>query len=263
VRMPAGFYQHYEKFDEGQRLFVGIGPLERVRVQQIMTAAFPPPPGRVVDIGGGTGVHASWLVDRGYEVDLVDLVPRHVDIAKDICPAFVGDARSLPFGDGVYDAALMGGPLYHLPERSDRLRALGEAWRVLKPGGVLVGVALSPYQRLVDLFITRRVNNPGDRRHALLMAKTGQLTYDGRRLGTGFAHHPQILRAEVEEAGFEAIVVKAVESLIWMGVGRTALWPDPGYEKKALEMAAWLDTAPSILGMSPHLAVIAQRGPGA
>ena len=46
-----------------------------------------------------------------------------------------GDARALPFADASADALLLLGPLYHLQERADRLRALREAARVLRPGG--------------------------------------------------------------------------------------------------------------------------------
>jgi hypothetical protein len=42
-----------------------------------------------------------------------------------------GDARSLAEDDGSYDAVLLLGPLYHLTERTDRVRALAEHDRVI------------------------------------------------------------------------------------------------------------------------------------
>lgn len=42
----------------------------------------PAPPSRVLDVGGGTGVHARRLVARGYRVHLIDVVPDHVDQAR-------------------------------------------------------------------------------------------------------------------------------------------------------------------------------------
>jgi ubiquinone/menaquinone biosynthesis C-methylase UbiE len=47
----------------------------------------------------------------------------------------VGDARDLDLSDASVDAVLLLGPLYHLRRRADRLRALGEARRVVRPSG--------------------------------------------------------------------------------------------------------------------------------
>ena len=83
-----------------------------------------------------------WLAAGGYDVHLVDPVPRHVEQAlaasapqpdHPLASAAVGDARSLPHGQGTADAVLLMGPLYHLPAREQRLAALREALRVLKP----------------------------------------------------------------------------------------------------------------------------------
>jgi 2-polyprenyl-3-methyl-5-hydroxy-6-metoxy-1,4-benzoquinol methylase len=35
----------------------------------------------VLDVGGGSGVHAQWLAAGGYPVHLVDPVPRHMAAA--------------------------------------------------------------------------------------------------------------------------------------------------------------------------------------
>jgi hypothetical protein len=52
------------------------------------------------DIGGGTGTYAAWIADRGYDLDLVDVVPGHVEQPREISrrlqrgfSAHVGDAR--------------------------------------------------------------------------------------------------------------------------------------------------------------------------
>ena len=57
-------------------------------------------------------------------------------MAKPSCSR--ADARALSFADQSADVVLFLGPLYHLCEKSDREKALGEAWRVLKPRGRLV-----------------------------------------------------------------------------------------------------------------------------
>ena len=59
---------------------------------------------------------------------IVDITPRHVEkaqaeLASTGVTAEVGDARDLPVADASYDVVLLFGPLYHLVERADRLRA--------------------------------------------------------------------------------------------------------------------------------------------
>nr|PZN23566.1 MAG: hypothetical protein DIU78_13675 [Pseudomonadota bacterium] len=73
----------------------------------------------------------------GYTVHLVDPVRRLVEEAQrgsaaspnPIATYRVGDARKLAFGDGIADGVLLLGPLYHLTEAAERLRALREAHR--------------------------------------------------------------------------------------------------------------------------------------
>ena len=67
-----------------------------------------------------------------------------------LASAEVGDARHLPHGDATADAVLLLGPLYHLVEREDRLACLREIRRVLRPGGLVWGAAISRFASLFD-----------------------------------------------------------------------------------------------------------------
>src|SRR3954453_6597344 len=119
-----GFYTR--GYDEAGRLARAKNVLELVRTRVLLRARLPAPPARVLDVGGGTGAHAAWLAEQGYELGLVDLGPAHVRAASAFqgVEARVGDARALEETDGSVDACLLLGPLYHLPERDDRLAAL-------------------------------------------------------------------------------------------------------------------------------------------
>src|SRR5436309_2720899 len=82
-------------------------------------------------LGGGPGRYARWLAGSGYTVRHRDLVPLHIEqLAADIeeddldIDCAVADARDLDLPDECADAVLLLGPLYHLPDRTDRLRAL-------------------------------------------------------------------------------------------------------------------------------------------
>ena len=60
-----GFY--VDDFREDERLRLRAhGVLERVRTQELLARFLPPPPATVLDVGGGTGVQADWLAQRGY-----------------------------------------------------------------------------------------------------------------------------------------------------------------------------------------------------
>jgi ubiquinone/menaquinone biosynthesis C-methylase UbiE len=130
---------YYGRGEEVLRLAEGPGRLELVRTQELLSRHLPDPPATVLDVGGGPGVYASWLTGLGYEVRLLDPIDLHVGQALARRPppasAAVGDARELPVADSSFDAVLLLGPLYHLQEREDRLRALDEARRASNCSG--------------------------------------------------------------------------------------------------------------------------------
>src|SRR5215813_6779926 len=142
VGPPRDVRDHYEaEVVEAERLTRGAGQLELLRTQEIIRRHLPPGPLTIHDVGGGAGAHAEWLANDGHAVHLVDPMPHHVQAAQRLASrdrritAEVGDARHLAAENDSADAVLLLGPLYHLTERSDRLQALAEACRVVRPGG--------------------------------------------------------------------------------------------------------------------------------
>lgn len=117
------------------------------------------PPARVLDVGGASGAYASWLSERGYQVQLIDPVPLHraQATADGRFTVAAGDARGLEEDDSSYDAVLLPGPLYHLTDRADRVRALAEARHVSRPDGIVAAAVISRYAtaRVSDLKITQ------------------------------------------------------------------------------------------------------------
>ena len=162
---------HYGTGYERSRLFPGGKPsLEYVRSMELLGRLLPPPPARLLDVGGGPGTYAAALARRGYRVHLVDPVPLHVQQARRAAggdagagfTAELGDARELSQPDESQDAVVLFGPLYHLTEAAERRRALAEARRVLRPGGRLMGWLLrqewaDPQWREHILFAARSV----------------------------------------------------------------------------------------------------------
>ncbi len=90
----------------------------------------------VLDVGCGTGHMAARMADGGMDVTGVDLSPANVICtqARGVA-AVVGDFSSLPFGDGIYDAALAFNSLLHVP-KVELAAVLAEIRRVLAAGGL-------------------------------------------------------------------------------------------------------------------------------
>src|SRR6185503_19331607 len=93
---------YYTKGLERDRLAAGAGALEFARTQALLERYLPSPPAVIADVGGGPGRYAVWLVDRGYDVHLVDPIPLHIEQARAtgrLARADVGDAHALPLTD--------------------------------------------------------------------------------------------------------------------------------------------------------------------
>lgn len=131
---PREVLAYYARGQEDERLEREEGKLERCRTE-LLLRHLPAPPAVVLDVGGGTGRYATCLATRGYTVHLVDPVLLHLDKARarsaarphaPLARVEQGDARRLDWPAGHVDAVVSLGPLHHVTERSDRIRALSE-----------------------------------------------------------------------------------------------------------------------------------------
>jgi SAM-dependent methyltransferase len=259
--------RHYQTIREEDRISSGFGQLELRRVQEVLGRHLPPPPASVLDVGGATGVHAAWLAERGYEVRIIDIAPRHVEVANETLGrhgvvAELGDARSLAAADDSADVVLLFGPLYHLTERSERVAALSEAGRVVRPGGVVGVAAISRFASLFDglargfLFESDFV--PIVERD---LAEGQHRNRDDRahRFTTAFLHHPDELRAEVDEAGLRLRELVGLEGLAGWLPQLADRWDDPTDRERMLWAARMVEAEPSLIGLSGHLLAVAHK----
>jgi ubiquinone/menaquinone biosynthesis C-methylase UbiE len=225
----------------------------------------PPAPVVVLDVGGAAGRYACWLAKAGYDVHLVDPVPRHVEQAKaasaaqpkaPIASVRLGDARQLEFDAEMADAVLLLGPLYHLLEREERQRALSEAYRVLKPGGVLFAAAISRFASTEDGLMSGFYRDPAFQKIMLDDLENGQ-----HRNPTGnpayftdtFFHHPDELKAEVAGASFEIAGLFAVEGIGYLMKDFETRWQVEADRVFLLDVIAKTEQEPSLIGASPHI----------
>ncbi|MEV8431707.1 class I SAM-dependent methyltransferase [Streptomyces chartreusis] len=254
-----------ETIDEAQRLSkTADGRLEMVRTQELLRRYLPPPPARVLDIGGGPGTHARWLVEDGYALHLVDPIARHIEQAEQTgATVELGDARRLTAEDASYDVVLMLGPLYHLLERADRDQALAEAHRVLKPGGVLAAAGINRYSSLFEHAAYAHLHTEAMRRSigGILAAQI----HDGKKAFTAaYFHSGEQLRDEVAAAGFDAAAVFGIEGPAWSMLAAAERNTGDDFRnsalfESALTAARMAEPYPELLAASSHLLAVGRR----
>jgi SAM-dependent methyltransferase len=263
----TGFYQ--EVTEEG-RLAAGPGQLEFARTKEVVLRYLPAAPATVLDVGGASGAYALWLAERGYQVHLIDIVPRHVEEARCRSEASsnrlrtcqVGDARELTFNDGVADAVLLLGPLYHLTDTAERLRALREVYRVLRPGGVMFAAAISRYASALDGLARDLFADPAFAPIVQQDLEQGQHrnTTDRRDyFTTAYFHRPDELHAEVASAGFKCQGVFGLEGPGWVLSNFEERWADARKREDLLRIARALERESPILGLSAHLLAVGSK----
>jgi SAM-dependent methyltransferase len=160
------------------------------------------------------------------------------------------------------DAILLLGPLYHLTERADRVRALRETRRVLRPGGLLFGAAVGRYASLLSGVAEDLLRDPDfaaiierDLREGQHRNPTGKDYFT-----TAFFHRPEELTSEVLLAGLYLVDLLGVEGPAWLLPDLERRWADPEERERLLQAARAVEREPTLLGLHPHLLVVARRG---
>jgi len=135
--------RHYGSHDEDGRLLSRHGQVEYLTTMRYIER-YVQPGMKLLEIGAGTGRYSLTLARMGYDVTAIELVQHNIDVFKkklkpgDRVNLQQGNALDLSrFEDNSFDMTLLLGPMYHLYTQEDQFRALSEALRVTKPGGLL------------------------------------------------------------------------------------------------------------------------------
>ncbi len=145
----SGFY---DQVDEDSRLKRSRhGQLEFATTMSYIHR-YTNPQSRVLEVGAGTGRYSIALAKEGLDITAVELVESNLAILRENSKgignisSIQGDATDLSrFEDNSFDITLLLGPMYHLYEPDEVNKAIDEAVRVTKPGGVIFFAFISVY----------------------------------------------------------------------------------------------------------------------
>jgi ubiquinone/menaquinone biosynthesis C-methylase UbiE len=97
----------------------------------------------VLEFGPGFGATTRVLARRPARLTVLELEQRYCERLRtelgDSVAVIQGDATQMPFEDRRFSAVVCFTMLHHIPTRELQDRALAEAARVLRPGGVFAG----------------------------------------------------------------------------------------------------------------------------
>lgn len=186
----------------------------------------PSPPIKILDIGGGPGRYSITLSKMGHRVTLVDLSLNCLKFARvkaeesevKIDDYVQCNAIELPMiTDESFDSVLLMGPLYHLLKLGDRKKAVREAYRVLKRGGLIFTSFITQYApiRWVGKYEPEWIINNKDKLHELLNNKF-LIQGEGGGFTSAYFAHPSEIKPLLETASFTTIDMIACEGLLSM-----------------------------------------------
>lgn len=259
----------YNASSEEQRLKQGLGPLEFLRNKELISRYLPAKGGVIADIGGGPGHYAAWLQQNGHLVTLIDPVKKHIQIAQKRASALkvpftanMGVASDTGLAENSCDVVILHGPLYHLQHRSDRLQALYETHRILKPGGFVLGFAISFTASTLAALQSGLIHQP----EIISMCESELTTgihnppaaFPGM-LSHAYYHRADELKDEFNSAGFTIDGIFAVEGSIWLDQQFFVSWSTSEKRSNLLKLLSLTEQNEQMLALSPHMMLAALK----
>jgi ubiquinone/menaquinone biosynthesis C-methylase UbiE len=236
---------------------------------------FLPKKGRILDVGGGPGRYSMNLADEGYRMTLFDLSDKHIEFArkmakrKKLLERFdgfeIGSMLDMSrFYTNSFDAVLcLGGPLSHLGNESDRVRALSEITRVAKPGTPIFVSVMSKWGTLARPpdSVSSFAEEVNGTKHINNIAFRGE---DDQWIGRYYSHYYTL-----DEALGLFSKMKGLRVLKTVGLqGLSSSWSERYINRFGKYSKAWknwvhiherLCETPAIIEISRHFLIIAKK----
>lgn len=157
--------KYYKRHKEDERLRSRHGQVEFLTTIRYIEK-YVKPDMKIAEIGAGTGIYTSAIAEKGYLLDAVELMKSNITVLEKSVKQFEnvtvkqGNALDLSFmNDESYDITLLMGPMYHLYNTEDKIKALSEALRITKKNGLLyIAYILSDASVLMYGFITNHIH---------------------------------------------------------------------------------------------------------
>lgn len=240
--------------------------IEHAVTMRVLDEHLPPAPATLLDVGGGPGRYAITLAAQGYHVTLADISAPELDLARQkaaeagvsLANVVEADARDLSrFGDASFDAVLIMGPLYHLLDEEGRRRALAEAVRVLRPGGVLFAAWITRYAVLRFWARYEPTRITADRARFERQLETGEVT-DNAGFTDVYVVRPEDVVPAMEAHGLKTVDLVGCEGVV-------SMIDDRINTLEADEWEWWVDVNyrlgrdPSTHGTTEHLLYVGRK----
>jgi len=148
---------------------------------------------RILDLGCANGWNMSRFGQYGRSSFGLDIVLERVKLAEDYGPVLVASGLDVPVAAGTFDVVYVQHVLHHI---GDVERALNEAWRVLKPSGILF---------LIETIEDSPIIHWGRRLYPNWM---------GDEVNAPFRF--QSLKEQVADAGFTVVEAEQYSVLFWI-----------------------------------------------
>ena len=245
----------YSIFRENTRLHSKAARVEFLNTVKYVEK-YLKPGDRILDVGAGAGEYSLYFAERGYEVDALELSDRNIrDFREKLRPDLrltltQGNALDLSrYSDESYDVVLLMGPLYHLKDDGDKIRAIAEAKRVCKKEGIIAFAFITH-----DMIFLTELNYDDH------YFSTGDYDHDTMRLNDfpfvfkTVAESRQLL----EDCGIRILHAVAVDGPSELMAEKINKMDDKEYALylKYIEMIC---EKPELLGMSNHLLYIGKK----